>query len=292
MAKGRLSGVWDRLGAELGARLDASGPAAFAGSGWLWRWALVSLALALTLYGACGYHAGFERLNAASTLLPGEVWQWLTALGDERLVLALALLIAWRAPRLFGALLLAALIASLYSRGLKLLVDAARPPAVLPPESFQLIGPGHRHASFPSGHSVTAAVFFGVLIAWARHWILRLLWLALALAAGASRVALGVHWPVDVLAGHAGGALAAWVGVWVARRWPGLAAHPALHLLGAGLGVVMSARLLLDDGGYPATGLPLAGLGALSLGVAAWRYLPLARRGGPAPRGPLHRGSQ
>ncbi|MBN2886627.1 MAG: phosphatase PAP2 family protein [Chromatiaceae bacterium] len=280
MAEGQLRGFWDRLSAELGARVDASAPSRFAGAAWLWRWALVSLALALALHAACGYHAGFERLNAASALLPGEVWQWLTALGDERLLFALALLIAWRAPRLFGALLLAALIATLYTRGLKPLVDAARPPAVLPPESFQLIGPGHRHASFPSGHSVTAAVFFGVLIAWARHWSLRLLWLALALAAGASRVALGVHWPIDVLAGLAGGALAAWVGVWLAMRWPGLAAHPALHLLGVLLGAAMSARLMFDDAGYPAIGLPLAGLGALTLGVAARRYLPLARGSG------------
>lgn len=262
----------DHLSQQLAARVAATLPSTPDSARWLWRWALLCAALALVLFAACGYHAGFERLNAAAVGLPGELWQVLTALGDERVVFALALLLAWRQPRIFWALLLAAIIATLCSRGLKPLVDAARPPALLPPESFRLIGPAHQRFSFPSGHSVTAAVFCGVLLAYARHWSARLLWLLLALAAGASRVALGVHWPIDVLAGLAGGALSAWAGVWLAERWPGGAAQPGVHLFGIVSGCVLVAGLLVDDGGYPALGIALMVLGLLTLSSVAWRY--------------------
>lgn len=77
-------------------------------------------------------------------------------------------------------------------------------------------------ASFPSGHSATAAVVYltlGALIARSLPRVrLRVFVVAVAvvltLAIGVSRVYLGVHWPTDVLAGWtvgAGWALAAWL---------------------------------------------------------------------------------
>jgi undecaprenyl-diphosphatase len=75
--------------------------------------------------------------------------------------------------------------------------------------------------SFPSGHaSMSAAVFLtlGVLTATTRSRLSERLYIlavaaATALLIGASRVALGVHWATDVLAGWAIGA--AWAMAWL-----------------------------------------------------------------------------
>jgi membrane-associated phospholipid phosphatase len=66
-------------------------------------------------------------------------------------------------------------------------------------------------ASFPSGHALFAASFFGglaVLVSHrVRHKLLRvLIWagaLAIVALVGLSRIYLGVHYPIDVLAGYA-----------------------------------------------------------------------------------------
>lgn len=75
-------------------------------------------------------------------------------------------------------------------------------------------------SSFPSGHSMTAAIVYltlaAVLIRVQTRRPLQLYLLSLALlitiAVGVSRVYLGVHWPSDVLAGWTAGA--AWAALW------------------------------------------------------------------------------
>lgn len=241
------------------------------------HWLLVGAAVATLggalLYALGGHQTGFLTINQAAQVLPAGLWQSVTMLGDERVVGALALLFARRQPRLFWTLLCAALLAALYSRGLKPLLDIPRPPALLSAEAFTLIGPVRRWHSFPSGHSVTAAVFWGVLL-WFRGGLpWRALCTAMALAVGLSRVALGVHWPVDVAAGLAGGALAVPLGAWLAARLRGAMTAPRLHLALVLVAAVLAVSLLFDDGGYLAAAGLLRLTGGLVLAVAAVDYL-------------------
>jgi membrane-associated phospholipid phosphatase len=261
-----------------GAARDAPS-AAVAGLAWLTHAALAALALGVGLWLLAGYHAGFARLNEAASLWPAWLWQGLTVLGDERVAFALSLFFARRHPRVFWTLICAALVAVLYSRGLKPLVDAARPPAVLAVESFHLIGPGHRGESFPSGHSVTAGVFFGVLLAFAGRLPWRILFLLLAILAGISRVAVGVHWPVDVAFGLAGGWIAAWIGVRIARRSLWGILDGSVHLAFVTLAAFVTIGLWFDDGGYPAvaSALKVLCVAALGTGVLGYVLLPLWR---------------
>jgi membrane-associated phospholipid phosphatase len=256
---------------------------------WLARATLGCLIVGTTLFLFCGYHAGFERINAAATAYPDWVWECLTVLGDERVPLALSLFFARRHPRLFWTLVLAAVLAIAYSRGLKHLFDTLRPTAVLPADAFHLIGPGPRRSSFPSGHSTSAGVFFGVLIYYARWWGTRSLLFPIALLVGLSRVAVGVHWPVDVAFGLAGGLASAWAGARLAARWPGPATNPALHLALAGLAALFASLLILSDGGYALARplLTVLGTSALAYAVAVYGVLPLRkhRRGGGHPPG-------
>ncbi len=217
-------------------------------------WLALGLLLAGTTLASMGggHHAGFHTLNHAASYLPDALWASITRFGDERLLLALSLLLARRRPEIFWALMLAALFGTLYSRGLKPWVDALRPPALLTADSFHLIGPGHRSHSFPSGHTLSAFVFVGVLLIFFRDSGVRAALFGAAVLVGISRVAVGVHWPQDAIAGAAGGLLSAWLGTQLAMRWPaGLRAD--VHALLLVLPLLAALNLFVDDGGYPAS---------------------------------------
>ncbi len=145
--------------------------------------------------------AAANATDTGATLL-----RWVSLLGGTSGVVLVASVVALteaRRKRHRGAIeLLVLTIAGQFalSNIIKLLVARARP------DIDQLTG--HSGASFPSGHATAAAATFAVaalLLGRGRsHRTASVLWgiaAAVAVAVGATRVMLGVHWTTDVLAG-------------------------------------------------------------------------------------------
>lgn len=116
-------------------------------------------------------------------------------------------LLACRRWQESGAFFFGIAAGSSLSPVIKPLVKRARP---LP------YGQMHPTYSFPSGHSLSSMVFFG-LLAWVGgrlepklRWFYYVLAGGMILWVGLSRVYLGAHWPTDVLGGYVIGLLFLW----------------------------------------------------------------------------------
>ncbi len=180
----------------------------------------VAVAMMLVIVATGTNHILFLWLNQAGALLKDDVWANLTLLGDSLVAIVLLLPFAGRRPDILWSALIAAILATLWSHAFKGMLGGARPPAIFAPDTFHLIGPALRAGTFPSGHSTTIFTLAGVLCLqlkkiWVRGFIL-----LLALAVALSRVMVGVHWPLDVLAGAMIGWLSALGGLWLAARSP------------------------------------------------------------------------
>lgn len=253
--------------------------------------ALLPMALALSWE---SQRVLFLWLNHQAASWPAALWSSCTLLGDTAVLLALlAPLLLWR-PQAWMAALAAVPAGGLYALLGKRLADWPRPAGVLEVSQFTVIGPLLQHHSFPSGHSITAfAVAAAVLATLApvvrrrRHVLALAGGLGLATAVAASRVAVGAHWPMDVLAGAAGGWLAGLSGALLARWRPRWWQHwwrlsRGRAALVAGL-VAVGAWLLLRPLDYP-LGRGVLWLAALSaLGVAMALARPLILRAGSPP---------
>lgn len=80
--------------------------------------------------------------------------------------------------------------------------------------------------SFPSGHSVTSAVVYGLFIYLIRRYcknekvknILTIVFTLLIIVIGLSRIYVGVHWPSDVLAGWSLGISILMISIFIQER--------------------------------------------------------------------------
>lgn len=192
----------------------------------------------------------FLTLHHAATGVPEDVWAALTFSADTLAAMAIASLLAIRYPSLLWSGLLAALVGALITHGIKPWLALPRPAAVLPPELLHVIGQELKSNAFPSGHTLTAFVLASLWAAQMRASTWRYAIFAAAILVGASRIAVGAHWPADVIAGALGGMLAAWMGQIGAAHWrAGMSCRGYALLLMLYLGCCIA--LWFHDGGYP-----------------------------------------
>ncbi len=119
--------------------------------------------------------------------------------------------------------LLAMALAGLCVYALKEAIARPRPLTEFAPQikagvvHVNVLGEHLKYRSFPSGDAqtaFTAATYLSLLV---RGW--SPLFFALALAVGISRIYMGVHFPLDVLAGALLGAIWGWLGWWGGKAY-------------------------------------------------------------------------
>jgi membrane-associated phospholipid phosphatase len=216
----------------------------------VWLVPLLAFAGMAVLIASDSNRSLFLVLNGLGTLASDALWQNLTVLGGTLAGLTLLAPLIGRRPDILWSLALTAILATLWVHGLKDPIGALRPPAVIAPELLHVIGPAHRHGSFPSGHSTTIFAVAGLLsLHLGRSALIWLL--AAALLIGFSRVAVGVHWPLDVLGGAFGGWLAAVFGTLIAQHWHWGINRSGKWMLGLALAACALALLISPDTSYP-----------------------------------------
>lgn len=214
--------------------------------------------------------AAFYMLNRLGS--SEALWANITVLGDTVVAFALCLPLWRRRPDLLWAFVFVALLGTLWVHGLKPLFDIPRPPAVLP--DVHVIGPAYKAHTFPSGHATTAFAIGGLYALGFQQWRARYaIFLSVALVAALSRAVVGVHWPVDIVAGAFGGWMAAVLGIEIGRRTLALGARPwvqwliALFLAGCALWLVIGHA----KSGYPQADLFQRAIGICCLAAAGAR---------------------
>lgn len=213
-----------------------------------------------------------QTLQAQTQALPDTFWAAATLLGNGAMLFA-CMALAWRQrPDWLMAGLCALPFATLLARSGKLLIDSPRPAAIVPLDQLHVVGERLLQHSLPSGHTLTAFVLAAVILLSARPpRLIGLLALGVAILVGLSRIAVGAHWPTDVLAGAAGGWLAGALGIQLAQRWAWLRSLRGEQLLAA-IVLISSFSLFFVNIGY-AQATPFKWLVATLGTLASARWL-------------------
>lgn len=187
-----------------------------------WHWLIPPLMLLATapVWLALYEPELFYFLNWHLSVVPAQLWAFLSLMGTGWCIYAFTAPSLWLAPRVIVSWLCAAPVAGALTRVGKGLLDHPRPLEVLDPALVQVIGEPLFVAAMPSGHTITgfaaaAAIYFSLQ----PETRLKYLWLfVLALGVGLSRIAVGAHWPADVVVGAAIGVFSGLTGAWLCAR--------------------------------------------------------------------------
>ena len=184
-------------------------------SPWFWGIPVAALSAMLLISITGSNQSLFRELNELLYFRPEAVWLNITLFGDAAMVMVLLLPLVNRHPDIIVKGFIAALVGAVILLGIKQLLMLPRPPAVLESGSFHQIGNLFTQASFPSGHSGAAFTLATIIIFMLNDVRIRSLVLAYAILIALSRIAIGAHWPMDILGGAFFGWLATFLSMYL-----------------------------------------------------------------------------
>lgn len=217
-------------------------------SKWIWFAVLTPAAIALIERLLNLDIVWFRAINRVTSQFPDQLWTSLSLLGNGWACFALAFPLLIYAPRILFAGIFSGLFTSLLAKPIKLLINTPRPAGLLDPNSFHIVGEHLHQAAMPSGHTTTAfAIFTAIFLSIKSANRINYLWLLiLPILTGVSRIAVGAHWPEDVLIGASLGILSGLLGASLAKnlkeKYLKLGNWPSLIIL---LGSFVCCHILL-----------------------------------------------
>ena len=196
---------------------------------------LLNLAAFLILIGSYGRDTEYYTTSQTGLFLVinkilcinPEFWLNVTMLGDVAVLLPILSLTILRNTRIWSSLIGSIPMALLLTHGDKLLFKIPRPAAIIDNSHFEIVGGALRGCtSLPSGHTLTIFAAVTILLKIsvfenkAKNPVLWTILLTLVASVVAiSRIAVGAHWPVDVLAGAVLGGISGMSGVYLSSRY-------------------------------------------------------------------------
>ena len=150
----------------------------------------------------------------------------ITQLGDALVIFSFLLFLLFIIPKFWQVLLTSSVITLLLSAVLKRIFAVPRPAAFLDPETFTIVGKTLKgYTSLPSGHSMTTFMVITVVLYafMPKKLSHKTLWSIAMVSTGLivafSRVAVGAHYPFDVIIGSSLGYIAAIIGIRLNRNY-------------------------------------------------------------------------
>jgi membrane-associated phospholipid phosphatase len=149
----------------------------------------------------------FLKLNSILSVYPNFAHN-ISYLGDALVLFPFVFIFLFIKPKLWEAIIISSLFTLITSAVLKLIFAVPRPTAMINMETFTIMGrPNILHTSLPSGHAMTAFMVISILLYafMPKKMSSRIIWttllITIGLIIGFSRVAVGAHYPLDVVVG-------------------------------------------------------------------------------------------